>query len=70
MDEIQVITQTLNSNLQRHIKSIQSYEVEITNMTAEIVRLQNEVEIQKTRAEGLAEELAQIIETREAHKTE
>jgi ADP-glucose pyrophosphorylase len=70
MDEVQVITQTLNSNLQRHIKSIQSYEVEITNMTAEIVRLQSEVQVQKARAEDLAEELSQILQVSETHKTE
>lgn len=40
MDEIQVVTQTLNTTLQRHAKIVQAYEVEIANMTAEILRLQ------------------------------
>jgi len=62
MDEIQIITQTLNSNLQRHIKSVQSYEVEITNMTAEIVRLQSEIETQKTKCETLEMRLANLLD--------
>jgi len=62
MDEVQVITQTLNNTLQRHMKSVQSYEVEITNMTAEIVRLQSEVETQKTKCETLEMRLANILE--------
>ena len=40
MDEIDTITQTLNGVIQRHIKSIHAYEIEITNMMAEIIRLQ------------------------------
>lgn len=40
MDEIQIVTQTLNTTLQRHAKIVQAYEVEIANMTAEILRLQ------------------------------
>lgn len=62
MDEIQIITQTLNNTLQRHMRSVQSYEIEITNMTAEVVRLQNEVESQKTKCEELESRLASLIE--------
>jgi len=40
MDEVDTITQTLNGVIQRHIKSIHAYEIEITNMMAEIIRLQ------------------------------
>ena len=43
MDEIDTITQTLNGVIQRHIKSIHTYEIEITNMMAEIIRLQKTV---------------------------
>jgi hypothetical protein len=43
MDEIDTITQTLNGVIQRHIKSIHAYEIEITNMMAEIIRLQKTV---------------------------
>ena len=44
MDEIQVVTQTLNATIQRHAKVVQAYEVEIANMTAEILRLQDRVQ--------------------------
>jgi peptidoglycan hydrolase CwlO-like protein len=44
MDETQVITQTLNSTLQRYTKAVQGYEIEIANMTAEVLRLQAKVE--------------------------
>ena len=43
MDETDTITQTLNGVIQRHIKSIHAYEIEITNMMAEIIRLQKTV---------------------------
>lgn len=39
MDETQVIKDTLNTMLKRHAKVMEAYEVEITNMTAEIYRL-------------------------------
>lgn len=44
MDEVQVVTQTLNNTLQRHAKVVQAYEIEIANMTAEILRLQSLLE--------------------------
>lgn len=43
MDDIEVVTQTLNSTLQRHARVVQGYEVEIANMTAEIIRLKSQV---------------------------
>lgn len=43
MDEIDILTQTLNSVIQRNIKLIHAYEIEITNMTAEIIRLQKRI---------------------------
>ena len=46
------------------MKAIQSYEIEITNMTAEIVRLQNEIETQKTKCETLETRLANLLEDR------
>jgi hypothetical protein len=42
MDETDTITQTFNGVIQRHIKSIHAYEIEITNMMAEIIRLQKQ----------------------------
>lgn len=44
MDEIKVVTDTLNATLQRHARVVQGYEVEIANMTAEIVRLKGHIE--------------------------
>lgn len=44
MDNVEVVTQTLNSTLQRHARVAQGYEVEIANMTAEIIRLKDSVQ--------------------------
>jgi hypothetical protein len=44
MDDLNVVTQTLNSTLQRHARVAQGYEVEIANMTAEIIRLKDQVQ--------------------------
>jgi len=44
MDDVQVITATLNNTIARNAKMVQAYEVEIANLTAEIVRLQAQVE--------------------------
>lgn len=44
MDDIEVLTATLNSTLQRHSRLAQNYEIEIANMTAEILRLKAQVE--------------------------
>jgi hypothetical protein len=38
------ITKTLNNVLTRHAKVVHGYEVEIANLTAEVYRLQAEVE--------------------------
>jgi hypothetical protein len=52
MDDLQVITQTLNNSLQRHLRTVGNYEVEIANLTADVIRLQDQVET--LRAENLA----------------
>ena len=44
MDDVEVLTETLNSTLQRHSRIAQNYEIEIANLTAEIVRLRGKVE--------------------------
>jgi hypothetical protein len=44
MDDVNILTQTLNSTLQRHARVVQGYEVEIANLTAEIIRLKSKVE--------------------------
>jgi ribosomal protein S15P/S13E len=44
MDDVEILTATLNNTLQRQSRITQSYEVEIANMTAEIVKLQSQLE--------------------------
>lgn len=44
MDDVEVLTATLNNTLQRHSRLAQNYEIEIANMTAEILRLKAQVE--------------------------
>lgn len=44
MDEKDVLLSTLNNTIARTSKLMQSYEIEIANLTAEIIRLQNQVE--------------------------
>jgi hypothetical protein len=39
MDDVEILTATLNSTLQRYGRLVQNYEIEIANMTAEILRL-------------------------------
>jgi len=46
MDE-NILLQTLNATLQRHAKTVASYEVEITNLVAENIKLQLDVESAK-----------------------
>lgn len=45
------VTKTLNNVLSRHSKVVHGYEVEIANLTAEIYRLQEEIEKLKTDQE-------------------
>lgn len=44
MDEIEILKETLNSTLQRHNRLSAAYEVEIANMTVEIVRLRGVID--------------------------
>lgn len=39
MDEIEILKETLNATLQRHNRLSAAYEVEIANLTAEIISL-------------------------------
>ena len=48
MDEVEILKATLNNTIQRNVRAIQNYEVEIANLTAEIVRLSAELEAAKT----------------------
>ena len=44
MDDLEVIKATLNNTIARHSKIIQAYEVEIANLTAQVVFLQSKFE--------------------------
>lgn len=44
MDDVEVLTATLNSTIQRHSRAIQNYEIEIANLTAELVRTKAQLE--------------------------
>ena len=44
MDDVQLLTKSLHSAIQRTVKQAQNYEIEITNMTAELLKLQAELE--------------------------
>lgn len=50
-----VLTETLNSTLQRHARTVQNYEVEIANLTAEIYRLQAKVKELEVAADAATE---------------
>jgi hypothetical protein len=43
MDENNSVNQLVSAIIQRHMKSIHSYEIEITNMTSEILRLNQRI---------------------------
>lgn len=43
MDEVEVLKETLNSTLQRQALTTQNYEVEVANMTVEIIRLRSQI---------------------------
>ena len=53
--DVEVLSQTLNSTIQRHSRTVQNYEVEITNLTAELVRTQMELATLKEAAEAKPE---------------
>jgi hypothetical protein len=44
MDESEVLIQTLNNTIGRHMRAVQNYEIEIANLTAEVVRLQSQLQ--------------------------
>jgi len=44
MDEATIIGNILNNSITRYAKSVQSYEIEVANLMAEIIRLQNKIE--------------------------
>lgn len=50
MDEAEVIAATLNNTIARHAKTFQSLEIEIANLTAEVIRLQKQLESLKMQS--------------------
>lgn len=44
MEEAEIIAATLNNTIARHAKTFQSLEIEIANLTAEVIRLQKQIE--------------------------
>lgn len=57
MEESEIIAATLNNTIARHAKNVQSYEIEIANLTAEIIRLQKQMEsLSKTTAKVATKE--------------
>jgi hypothetical protein len=44
MDEKDILLATLNSTIGRTTKLVQSYEIEIANLTAEVIKLQTQLE--------------------------
>jgi regulator of replication initiation timing len=60
MDDLQVITQTLNNSLQRHLRTVGNYEVEVANLTADVIRLQGQLETLSDDNLRLSTEIAQL----------
>lgn len=48
MEEAEIIAATLNNTIARNAKTVQSLEIEIANLTAEIIRLQRQLESTST----------------------
>lgn len=44
MDDVEIIKITLNNTIARHSKIVQAYEVEIANLTSQIVLLQSKLQ--------------------------
>lgn len=55
MDEVQILTQTLHATIQRASQKAQNYEIEVINLTAEILKLQSEIESKDAEIEVLRE---------------
>jgi hypothetical protein len=47
MDDYTMVNQIISSIIQRHMKTIQAYEIEITNMMAEIIKLKSSLSEEK-----------------------
>lgn len=56
MDEKEVLLATLNSTIARTSKLVQTYEVEIANLTAEVIKLQTQIESMTTTSKTTSKE--------------
>ena len=56
MEEAEIIAATLNNTISRHAKNVQGLEVEIANLTAEVIRLQKQLEAVTKTAKVTAKE--------------
>ena len=56
MEEAEIIAATLNNTIARHAKNVQGLEVEIANLTAEVIRLQKQLEAVTKTAKVTAKE--------------
>lgn len=56
MEEAEIIAATLNNTIARYAKNIQGLEIEIANLTAEVIRLQKQLEATTQAAKVTAKE--------------
>lgn len=56
MEEAEIIAATLNNTIARYAKNIQGLEIEIANLTAEVIRLQKQLEATTKTAKVTAKE--------------
>ena len=56
MEEAEIIAATLNNTIARYAKNVQGLEIEIANLTAEIIRLQKQLEATTKTAKVTAKE--------------
>lgn len=60
MDE-SILIQTINNAVQRHVKTVQNYETEVTNLIAENLRLQSEINAAVAAKEDAESRLSQLL---------
>ena len=56
MEEAEIIAATLNNTIARYAKNVQGLEIEIANLTAEVIRLQKQLEATTKTAKVIAKE--------------
>ncbi len=60
MDEVEILKETLNSTLQRHARIAQNYEIEVANLTVEIIRLRSALDEVEAAVKGDAGVKAEV----------